>query len=76
LSPIEPREITDELLHLFNKKDILCPHLHIPLQSGNDNILKLMKRDYDTAFYRELIEKIAATVNESIKGNTLQFFET
>jgi threonylcarbamoyladenosine tRNA methylthiotransferase MtaB len=62
LSSIEPGEITDELLHLLNKKDILCPHLHIPLQSGNDKILKLMKRDYDAAFYRKLIEKIAAEV--------------
>ncbi len=62
LSSIEPGEITDELLHLFNKKDILCPHLHIPLQSGNDKILQLMKRDYDAAFYRKLVEKIAAEV--------------
>ena len=68
LSSIEPGEITDELLHLFNKKDIICPHLHIPLQSGNDNILKLMKRDYDAAFYRKLIEKIVATVNDVAIG--------
>ena len=68
LSSIEPGEITDELLHLFNKKDILCPHLHIPLQSGNDKILKLMKRDYDAAFYRKLIEKITATVNDVAIG--------
>jgi len=68
LSSIEPGEITDELLHLFNKKDIICPHLHIPLQSGNDKILKLMKRDYDAAFYRKLIEKIAATVNDVAIG--------
>ena len=68
LSSIEPGEITDELLHLFNKKDIICPHLHIPLQSGNDKILRLMKRDYDAAFYRKLIEKIAATVNDVAIG--------
>jgi threonylcarbamoyladenosine tRNA methylthiotransferase MtaB len=68
LSSIEPREITDDLLHLFHKKDIICPHLHIPLQSGNDNILKLMKRDYDAAFYRKLIEKITATVNDVAIG--------
>jgi threonylcarbamoyladenosine tRNA methylthiotransferase MtaB len=68
LSSIEPSEITDDLLHLFNKKDIICPHLHIPMQSGNDKILKLMKRDYDTAFYRKLIEKIAATVNDVAIG--------
>ena len=68
LSSIEPGEITDELLHLFNKKDILCPHLHIPLQSGNDKILKLMKRDYDAAFYRKLIKKITSTINDVAIG--------
>ena len=68
LSSIEPGEITDDLLHLFNKEDIICPHLHIPLQSGNDKILKLMKRDYDSACYRKLIEKIAATINDVAIG--------
>lgn len=68
LSSIEPREITDELLQLFNKRDNLCPHLHIPLQSGDDNILNLMKRDYDADFYRQLIEKITATVKNVAIG--------
>ncbi len=68
LSSIEPREIPDELLQLFNKKGILCPHLHIPLQSGDDRILKLMKRDYDAAFYRKLIGKIIAAVNDVAIG--------
>jgi threonylcarbamoyladenosine tRNA methylthiotransferase MtaB len=68
LSSIEPREITNDLLHLFSKKDIICPHLHIPLQSGDNNILKLMKRDYDTAFYKKLIEKITATLNDVAIG--------
>ncbi len=68
LSSIEPGEITDELLHLLNKKDIICPHLHIPLQSGSDKILKLMKRDYNAAFYRKLIEKIVAEVDDVAIG--------
>jgi threonylcarbamoyladenosine tRNA methylthiotransferase MtaB len=68
LSSIEPREINDDLLHLFSKKDIICPHLHIPLQSGSNNILKLMKRDYDGAFYRKLIEKIDLTVDDIAIG--------
>jgi len=68
LSSIEPREITDELLHLFNKQDILCPHLHIPLQSGDDKILQLMKRDYDSCFYRTLIGKISVAVRNVAIG--------
>ncbi len=68
LSSIEPHEITDELLHLLNKKDILCPHLHIPLQSGDDKILQLMKRDYDSHFYRMLIEKISVALHDLAIG--------
>ncbi|MEE9912446.1 MAG: tRNA (N(6)-L-threonylcarbamoyladenosine(37)-C(2))-methylthiotransferase MtaB [Deltaproteobacteria bacterium] len=68
LSSIEPNEISDELLHLFGQFDHLCPHLHIPLQSGADTILEAMKRRYDTAFYRALIEKVARTVNDIAIG--------
>jgi len=42
--------------------DILCPHLHVPLQSGDDGILAAMRRDYDAAFFRDLIGRIAAAV--------------
>jgi len=68
LSSIEPGEITDELLHLFNKQDILCSHLHIPLQSGDDKILQLMKRNYDSGFYRILIEKISIAFSDLAIG--------
>ena len=68
LSSIEPGEITNELLHLLNKEDILCPHLHIPLQSGDDKILKLMKRHYDSYFYRMLIEKISIALSDLAIG--------
>ncbi|MDP2852861.1 MAG: tRNA (N(6)-L-threonylcarbamoyladenosine(37)-C(2))-methylthiotransferase MtaB [Smithellaceae bacterium] len=68
LSSIEPNEISDELLSLFGKHENLCPHLHIPLQSGDDSILKMMKRQYDTSFYRALIEKVAKTVSDIAIG--------
>jgi len=68
LSSIEPNEISDELLDLFGKHKNLCPHLHIPLQSGDDDILKMMKRRYDTAFYRSLIEKVAKTITDIAIG--------
>ena len=68
LSSIEPNEISDDLLHLFGRFDNLCPHLHIPLQSGDDSMLKMMKRGYDTAFYRALIENVARTVADVAVG--------
>ena len=61
LSSIEPNEISDELLALPGHHQNLCPHLHIPLQSGDDGILKRMKRRYDTAFYRDLLDRVSRT---------------
>lgn len=68
LSSIEPNEISDELLGLFKRYPNLCPHLHIPLQSGDDGILKSMKRRYDTAFYRALIENVVRTAADIAVG--------
>ncbi len=63
LSSIEPQEVTADVLYLLKMNDIFCPHLHIPLQSGDDNILRLMKRNYDSSFYRNLIEKITSSLD-------------
>ncbi|MDI6776129.1 MAG: tRNA (N(6)-L-threonylcarbamoyladenosine(37)-C(2))-methylthiotransferase MtaB [Syntrophales bacterium] len=58
LSSLEPTEITDEMISLMKDAEIICRHLHIPLQSGDDKILSLMGRSYDTASFRRLLEKI------------------
>lgn len=58
LSSIEVNEVTDRLLHLMFSTERLAPHLHIPLQSGDDLILDAMNRPYDTSFYRKRIENI------------------
>jgi threonylcarbamoyladenosine tRNA methylthiotransferase MtaB len=55
LSSIEVTEVTDGMLHILSGTERLAPHLHIPLQSGDDTILKAMNRPYDTAFFRERI---------------------
>ncbi len=65
LSSIEPREVTDGLIEMLGKG--LCRHLHIPLQSGDDNILSSMKRNYSSGYYRTLLSGI----NQKVPGVAL-----
>jgi len=58
ISSIEPNLLTDEIIDAVSKSKIIVPHFHIPLQSGSDKILKLMKRKYESALYKSRIEKI------------------
>ncbi|SHI43454.1 threonylcarbamoyladenosine tRNA methylthiotransferase MtaB [Malonomonas rubra DSM 5091] len=58
LGSIEPTELPSQLLDYIAASDWLCPHYHIPLQAGNDVILKQMNRHYTTAFFRQLLESI------------------
>lgn len=58
LGSIEPLEVTDELLKVVQTHTNICPHFHIPLQAGQDDILKAMRRNYTTAYYRSLLTKI------------------
>jgi len=55
LSSLDPREVTHPLLRLMAESDVLCPHLHICIQAGEDGILRKMRRNYDTSYYRDLI---------------------
>jgi threonylcarbamoyladenosine tRNA methylthiotransferase MtaB len=62
LSSIEPGEISDRLLLLLARGEFLCRHLHVPLQSGDDGVLRTMNRTYGRDFYRERVERIVAEV--------------
>ncbi len=60
LSSIEPQEVNDSILSLVEQNRI-CPHLHIPLQSGSDKMLKLMNRGYSTEYYKQVINRIVTS---------------
>jgi threonylcarbamoyladenosine tRNA methylthiotransferase MtaB len=68
LSSIEPMEITDPLIALFQHSEIFCRHLHIPLQSGDDGILNRMGRPYDAGFFVHLLERIWRAVPDLAVG--------
>ena len=67
LSSIEVTEMTDEIIELL-QDDRLCKHLHVPLQSGSDAILKNMKRPYTARTYSHMIERIVNRINDIALG--------
>ncbi len=62
ISSIDPHEITPELLDLVAGERKVCTHLHIPLQSGSDSVLRRMRRRYTTADYREIVEQACGQI--------------
>ncbi|UCG61233.1 MAG: tRNA (N(6)-L-threonylcarbamoyladenosine(37)-C(2))-methylthiotransferase MtaB [Candidatus Zixiibacteriota bacterium] len=69
VSSIEPQTIRDDFLQaLADLKGSLCHHLHVPLQSGSDRILKLMRRPYTPAQYLDRIRNVKIAAPETIIG--------
>lgn len=62
LSSTESLEVSVDLIGLMEQDSRLCPHLHLPLQSGEDSILRTMGRPYDTADYAVLLEQLRQRV--------------
>ncbi|MDA8178988.1 MAG: MiaB/RimO family radical SAM methylthiotransferase [Deltaproteobacteria bacterium] len=62
LGSVEPLEITSALVSLLSTRGRLCPHLHVPLQSGSDRVLLRMRRPYTARRYRERLVSLAAEV--------------
>ena len=62
ISSIEPNLLTDEIIHLFAKSNVLMPHFHIPLQSGCDAVLAEMKRRYKTDLFADKVNKIKSAM--------------
>ncbi|HWR42756.1 tRNA (N(6)-L-threonylcarbamoyladenosine(37)-C(2))-methylthiotransferase MtaB [Sporomusa sp.] len=85
LGSLESVEVSDSLVSLMQTDKRLCPHLHLPLQSGDDRVLKAMNRHYTTTEYRALITGIKSRVPTiavttdiivGFPGETDEMFET
>ena len=63
ISSIEPNLLTDSVINVISSSERFMPHLHIPLQSGSDRILRLMKRRYNKKLYKDRINKIKQKIN-------------
>src|SRR5438445_373360 len=65
------REVPDRLVDLIAASDIVCPHLHICAQAGDDEILKQMRRNYDTSYYRDLLARVRERLPEAALGSDI-----
>ncbi len=68
ISSIEPNLLTDEIIEFVAASKRFAPHFHIPLQSGSDKVLKLMRRRYQRNLYQERVDKIRAMIPQACIG--------
>lgn len=68
LSSLDPREVTDELLAVMADSEVICPHLHVCVQAGEDGILKKMRRNYDTAYFTRLMARARVKLPQAALG--------
>lgn len=84
ISSIEPNLLTDEVIEFVAHSKRFMPHFHIPLQSGSDEVLQLMRRRYDTALFASKMKRIKEVMPDSFigvdvivgtRGETDEYFE-
>ncbi|SDM27601.1 tRNA (N(6)-L-threonylcarbamoyladenosine(37)-C(2))-methylthiotransferase MtaB [Siphonobacter aquaeclarae] len=68
ISSIEPNLLTDEILEFVTDSKRFVPHFHVPLQSGSNKVLGLMKRRYRRELYKDRVEKIKALMPDACIG--------
>jgi len=68
LSSIEPGDFSPELISVLAQSKKICPHLHIPIQSGDDDVLKRMNRDYGRSFLSDLVQELHREISNLSVG--------
>ena len=71
LSSIDPEELSDEIIDLVAAGAPFCPHFHLPLQAGEDEVLSWMRRRYRRQEFRERVERIVARMPQAAIGTDL-----
>ena len=68
LGSVEPDLLKDEIIELAASSDVIMPHFHIPLQSGSDKVLQIMRRRYDTKLFSDRIDRIRSFIPDAFIG--------
>jgi threonylcarbamoyladenosine tRNA methylthiotransferase MtaB len=68
ISSIEPNLLSDEIIDWVAQSRAFMPHFHVPLQAGSDEVLRMMRRHYDTALFRHRMERIRSAMPHAFIG--------
>ncbi len=71
ISSLDPEELSDRIIAILAQSEKFCPHLHLPLQAGDDWILSRMRRRYSTAHFSERLERALAALPDAAIGTDL-----
>jgi len=71
ISSLDPDELSDRVISIVAQSDKFCPHFHLPLQAGEDDVLARMRRRYTTTHYRERVERILDAMPDAAIGTDL-----
>ncbi len=71
LSSLDPEELSDRIIDLMAASDVFCPHLHLPLQSGDDQTLAAMRRRYDSGYFEALLGRVLTRMPDCAIGTDL-----
>jgi threonylcarbamoyladenosine tRNA methylthiotransferase MtaB len=68
VSSLDPEELSDRIIGILARGGAFCPHLHLPLQSGEDETLRRMRRRYDREYYRGRVERVLEAMPDAAIG--------
>jgi threonylcarbamoyladenosine tRNA methylthiotransferase MtaB len=71
ISSLDPEELSDRIIEILGRSSRFCPHLHLPLQAGEDHTLGRMRRRYTTEDFRERVERVLAAMPDAALGTDL-----
>jgi len=71
ISSLDPEELSDRIIAILAQSDKFCPHLHLPLQAGEDSILARMRRRYEVAYFRDRLDRVIEALPDAAIGTDL-----
>src|SRR5580704_10816685 len=71
ISSLDPEELSDRIIEIIAQSEKFCTHLHLPLQAGEDGTLSRMRRRYNTAFFRDRVERVLEAMPDAGIGTDI-----